>query len=1053
MTVRDFTSTEVDGAWHRVFPAGEAVPGASPAPDPQAPRRARPVYLLVVCGLSLAAVIIAGTVAMLVDLRDRALAASGRELQNTTLILADQTDRAFQAVDLMQASLLERMNALGIASAADYERLMSGHDVHLMLRDKVVGWPHIGSLTLINSQGKLFNFSRFWPLPMIDVTDREFYRALKAEPKLTSFMGEPVRNRATGTWTIHLVRKVAGPNGEFLGLVLGAMELSYFDQYFGTLALGGGSTIRLFRDDGVLLASHPPLDPALARSHDKNGWIPDALAQADGGKIRRMAAADGDMLIVVRRLAHYPFVITASTTTAAALAEWRSAATYILLAAVMLLLVIGAIVRLSIRQIRDYEVLVKARAESDQRMQLDAAINNMPQGLLMFDAFERIVVCNRRYIDMYGLSPDVVKPGCTIYELISHRKAMGSFTGNVEQYLRDLRKALVEKTSQSRTVQTGDGRSIRIIDMRTADGGWVATHEDISEQLKARTELERTQAFLNLVIENVPVTVFVKEAQQQRYVLVNRAAEELWGISRNEVIGKNAYDLFDERTADLIFARDMELLEHTDQLFHTTHQIETPNNGSRLVASRRIAILDKGGKPEYLLGVIEDVTERARADERIKYMAHHDLLTGLSNRALFMEKIEEAGARLRRRGETFAVFMLDLDRFKNVNDSLGHPEGDSLLKETARRLNSTLRETDVLARLGGDEFAILQAGDANQSEAATHLADRIVEIVSEPFDISGNKVNIGTSIGIALAPNDGIEPSELMKKADLALYRTKSEGRNGYRFFDAQMTADADALHQLENDLREALARDELEVYYQPIIDAATRKPIGTEALARWRHPQKGFIPPDQFIPLAEETGLIIPLGEYVLQRACAAAATWPSHISVSVNLSPVQFRKCNLLDVILCTLVETGLPPERLEVEITESVLLENEMEILAVIRQLKNLGVSIALDDFGTGYSSLRYLTNFPFDKIKIDRSFTRDLAKRAECAAIVSAVHALGRGLNIKTTAEGVETEQQFEMLRAAGVNLVQGYLFGRPGPASALDFTSGEAGRPAPAASAA
>ncbi len=740
-----------------------------------------------------------------------------------------------------------------------------------------------------------------------------------------------------------------------------------------------------------------------------------------------------------RLLAICACVVAAASTVAAALAEWPGATIHIAGAAVLLLLVIGAIVLLGVRQLENFEAVVKARVENDQRIALNAAINDMSQGLLMFDAAERIVVCNRRYIEMYGLSPDVVKPGLALRDLLAHRLERGSFTGDVDQYHRNLRAGLAETKAYSCTVQIGDGRSIRIVNQAMANGGWVATHEDITERRKAELELERTKAFLDTVIENVPVTVFVKDVREQRYVLVNRAAEQLWGIPRDEVIGKHALDLFPKQTADLIVARDGELLAHSGQQFHVTHQVETPHNGTRLVELRRIAILDEHGKPEYLLGVVEDVTERARADERIKYMAHHDLLTGLSNRALFMEKIEEAGARLRRRGETFTVFMLDLDRFKNVNDSLGHPEGDSLLKETAQRLKSALRETDVLARLGGDEFAILQAGEANQWEDASSLADRIVEIMTRPYDISGNKVSIGTSIGIALAPADGIEPSELMKKADLALYRMKSEGRNGYRFFDAQMTADADALHRLEHDLREAISRGELEVHYQPIIDVQTCTPIGTEALVRWRHPQRGYIPPDQFIPLAEETGLIVPIGEFVLQRACTDAATWLPHIRVAVNLSLVQFRKGNLLDVILCALVESGLAPERLELEITELVLLENELEILAVIRQLKNLGVSLALDDFGTGYSSLSCLTKFPFDKIKIDKSFTQNMAKRAECAAIVASVRALGRGLNIVTTAEGVETEQQFELLRTAGVNLVQGYLFGRPCPASELDWT--------------
>jgi len=718
--------------------------------------------------------------------------------------------------------------------------------------------------------------------------------------------------------------------------------------------------------------------------------------------------------------------------------EWRAVAAVILLAVAVLMPVLGAVALIGgARRQPDDQAVAAAHAASEQNRPLDAAIDNMTQGLLMFDAAGRVLVCNRRYGEMYGLSPDVAKPGTTVRDLLCRLKETGSFAGDVDRYLDEVRAAVAGETSQNRIVQTADGCSIRIKGLRTADGGWVVTHDDVTEDLQARAELERTQAFLNTVIEHVPVTVFVKDVREQRYVLVNRAAEDLLGISRQGVIGKTAYDLFDERTADTIFCRDSELVGHIGELFHSTHQIETPNNGARLVVSRRIAIVGEGGETEYLLGVIEDVTERTRADERIKYMAHHDLLTGLSNRALFMEKIEEAGARLRRRGETFSVFMLDLDRFKNVNDSLGHPEGDLLLKETARRLKASLRETDVLARLGGDEFAILQSAETHQQEGAVGLADRIIKIISAPFDISGHKVTIGTSIGIALAPKDGVEPSDLMKKADLALYRTKSEGRNGFRFFDPQMTADADALHQLEHDLREAISRGELEVHYQPIIDVKTRKPVGAEALARWRHPEKGFVPPDQFIPIAEETGLIIPIGEWVLKKACADAMTWPPYLKVAVNLSPVQFRKCDLFNIIWCALVESDLPPERLELEFTESVLVENETSVLAMINQLKNLGITMALDDFGTGYSSLRYLTKFPFDKIKIDKSFTQNLTKRAECATIVSAVRALGFDLNIITTAEGVETERQFEMLAKAGVNLVQGYMFGHPCPAAELD----------------
>jgi diguanylate cyclase (GGDEF)-like protein len=388
--------------------------------------------------------------------------------------------------------------------------------------------------------------------------------------------------------------------------------------------------------------------------------------------------------------------------------------------------------------------------------------------------------------------------------------------------------------------------------------------------------------------------------------------------------------------------------------------------------------------------------------------------------------------------------MLDLDRFKDVNDSLGHPAGDALLKEMAQRLRASLRETDVLARLGGDEFAILQGGEADQRDAAIMLAVRIVELVAKPFDLDGRKVSVGTSIGISLAPQDGVDPDDLLKRADLALYRTKAAGRNGFNFFNPDMTAEVDARHRLENELRDALAREQFELHYQPVVDVMTRAPRGAEALIRWRHPTKGLIAPDRFISLAEDTGLIVQLGAWILQKACADAASWPSHIKLAINLSPVQFRKGDLFDLILCALVDSGLPPERLEIEITESVLLENETNYRVVLQQLKNIGITIVLDDFGTGYSSLGYLTTFPVDKIKIDKSFTQGLLERADCAAVVASVLTLARGLDIATTAEGVETEDQFEMLQAAGVNLAQGWLFGRPCPAPELDFAAPPAG---------
>jgi diguanylate cyclase (GGDEF)-like protein len=546
----------------------------------------------------------------------------------------------------------------------------------------------------------------------------------------------------------------------------------------------------------------------------------------------------------------------------------------------------------------------------EQTFRLDMAVNNMSHGLLLFDSSERIVICNRRYIEMYGLSPDVVKTGCRLHDLLQHRQQTGTFAGNIDSYRSTLMADLAQQKITHTHVHLPDGRSIEITNKPLPNGGWLATHRD--------------------------------------------------------------------------------------------------------------------------------TTEQRRSEAKIAYMAHHDVLTGLANRAAVTQRIDEAATRHRRWGEPFSILLLDLDRFKHVNDTLGHPAGDALLREVAARLKTSLRKTDVLGRLGGDEFAIIQASEADQRGAAATFAGRIIDVLSRPFTIEGHEVNIDTSIGIALAPEHAKDPDGLFKMADLALYRAKSTGRGTYCFFSAEMMEAAGARRELETELRRAIQNGELMLYYQPIVSARTRKICAAEALIRWRHPTRGTIAPGQFIAVAEETGLIGPIGEWALAEACTEAARWPDNIKLAVNLSPVQFRKANLGEVVSSALARSGLPPSRLELEITETALIERASECMPLLRQFKTLGITIALDDFGTGYSSLSQLTMFPFDKIKIDTSFIRSMTKRADCAAIISATLMLANSLNIATTAEGVETEDQYKILRLAGVTALQGYLFKRPGPACELDF---------------
>jgi diguanylate cyclase (GGDEF)-like protein len=412
-------------------------------------------------------------------------------------------------------------------------------------------------------------------------------------------------------------------------------------------------------------------------------------------------------------------------------------------------------------------------------------------------------------------------------------------------------------------------------------------------------------------------------------------------------------------------------------------------------------------------------------------MAHHDALTRLPNRIRFREELEEGLARAHS-DEALAVLCLDLDNFKSVNDTLGHPVGDALLKVVAERLLEAAGETSTVARLGGDEFAIVQTG-ASQPVGATVLAQHLIETIAAPYEIDGHSVVIGTSIGIAVAPNDGTDPDAILKNADLALYRAKAEGRGIYRFFEAAMDASMQARRLLELDLRSALGRDQFELVYQPLVDLTTADVKGFEALLRWRHPERGLVSPAEFIPLAEEIGLINQIGAWVLRRACAEAATWPGHLTVAVNLSPVQFTSRTLVLDVVTALGSSNLAPRRLELEITEAVLLHDTDATLATLTHLKQLGVHISMDDFGTGYSSLSYLRKFPFDKIKIDQSFIRDLSSTPESMAIVRAVAGLGRSLGISTTAEGVETIEQLRTVKAEGCTQVQGYLLSRPLPA--------------------
>ena len=875
----------------------------------QAFARSGPIRWLVVGGALLIAAIAVGAVLMGQNFRERALRNSARELENTVLMLAHHFDQQLQDFSVIQKDFVDQVRAGGIDGAEDFRKRLSGPEIHRRLRAKIEALPYLGGVNVVDADGNLINTSTTWPAPSVNVADRPYFRTFRYDPNAPELLVEPLHSRISGAWTILIVRKIASSNGAFIGAIGRGIEPANFERFFETVALGPSATIAMLHRDGTLLARYPRSGELTGRNFKNGSFEQQRVFGLDHFSGRFVSPVDNeDRLIATRMLPHFPILISATMTREAALKDWREQILILISVAGASALAIAGVLIAIVRKL-----LAQHRASRErltlEKQRLDRAVNNMTQGLLLFNADRRLVVCNQRYIEMYGLSADVVKPGCSFRDIIAHRKATGSFAGDVDDYvarvLRDVghRHAMV--------VETSDGRSIQIQNEPLADGGWVATHED--------------------------------------------------------------------------------------------------------------------------------VTERRRIEEKITHLAHYDALTDLPNRAMFHDHLRRELSRIAG-GEELAVHYIDIDEFKGVNDALGHLVGDELLKSVAAKLRACAGPHDFVARLGGDEFAVVQSGVISLDQV-DELVARVFGAIRTPIDCMGHHLTSDASIGIALAPRHGTALDQILKNADMAMYAAKAAGRRTHRFFEPEMDAKVRERRQLEIDLRHAIvqARTEgggdggLEVHYQPCLGLKDDRITGCEALLRWRHPERGMVSPAEFIPIAEDTGLINEIGEWVLATACRDAATWPDDIRLAVNVSPVQFKSGTLALKIMAALSASRLPASRLELEITEAVLIRDDDAALAILHQLRAIGVRIALDDFGTGYSSLSYLHRFPFDKIKIDRCFVSDIAGPDGSASIVQAVVNLAAARRMTTTAEGVETEEQQRLLRALGCSEMQGYLFSAAKPA--------------------
>ncbi|OPY95935.1 diguanylate cyclase [Bradyrhizobium sacchari] len=858
--------------------------------------RGAPLTWLTAGGFVLMLATAIGTALTVDRFRQNAIESGRDSLESAVRLLARHFDREFEDFAVLQKSIIAELESHGIASADVFRSEMGTLAMHEVLRAKASAWSDVAGANVFDASGILINSSRRWPVANVSVADRDYFNRLKNDP-IAEEEVEVVPGRLGNGPAIVFARRVSGPRGEFLGIVSRALAPEQLEAFFASTGLGEESSIAMHHQNGQLLARIPHVDAMIGQNFRQG--TPEQMAVFERTFVTTQLASpiDGkDRIVASRLLTGEPLVVVATRSLDATLATWRTQTKFFVTVAVTSIGLLVLTLFLIFRQVTHRLSLEKQR--------LDTAMNTMSQGLLMFDQDERLIVCNRRYIEMYGLSTDVVKPGAHFRDVIQHRHDTGSFDGDVDAYCDGILGS-VEQT-HSTIVETGDGRLIEIKNQPGAAGGWLATHDD--------------------------------------------------------------------------------------------------------------------------------VTERIRANERIAHMAHYDALTDLPNRVLMRGHLERRVAELHH-GKPFAILYIDVDEFKGVNDSLGHEVGDELLRQVASRLRACVSGNDLVARLGGDEFAIVKAGTSDHAEL-TVLAESILNALRVPVNCKGQEVPTDASIGIAVAPEHGDNLDDLLKRADLAMYAAKSEGRGTFRIFVPEYDAKARMRRQLELDLRQALARGEFEVHYQPLVDLAADVVTGCEALLRWRHPERGMVSPADFIPVAEDTGLIGEIGEWVLRQACAEAAGWPDNIHIAVNVSPVQFRSRSLALKVAAALADSGLAPRRLELEITETVLIRDDEEALTILQQLRELGVRIALDDFGTGYSSLSYLHRFPFDKIKIDRSFISDIGEPEDSSPIVQAVVHMAAARHMATTAEGVETEAQREVLRQLGCSQMQGWLFSPAVPAAKL-----------------
>jgi diguanylate cyclase (GGDEF)-like protein len=825
---------------------------------------------------------------------------------NLTRGMTAQTSRMLGKVDSSLQMLADGLGVSEIANAELVRTKLRTEETASLLRERLAQIPGVISLTLVDESGHLASSAGGAAPAEINLSKTEFFAALADHADPGPFVSAPERDAARGVWVVRIARSLTDARNQFAGILLASLSLDEWEDFY-RVAMPPHRALTVMRPDGLVILQYPRIgEPTNVKAEGLT-----ALKFSKAGCTTFHGAdltATTPVVAGVCNLKNMPLLIESSALEADALAGWNIERLWLILGGVLASFGVVALLRIFANQVdrlkrSELSLAEEKREAQTAHRQLDVALSNIPQGVCFFDSHNRLVVSNRRYAEIYRLREDLVRPGALMKEIVSQFDAtVGIRNSGIDEHVKALSAIARGNDEQPLVLELNDGRTIAIQVRPMTDGGWIATHEDI--------------------------------------------------------------------------------------------------------------------------------TERRKAEQQIAFLAKHDTLTGLANRSLLLDLIEKARNEAKR-GQKFALMFLDLDRFKAVNDTLGHGVGDALLRQVAERLVALVGDGGAVARLGGDEFVVLQYEFSHLDELVK-LARRIVETIAAPYAIADHEIVIGVSVGVEIAGAKPATAEALLKHADTALYMAKSQGRGTFRFFEPEMDQQLRGRDHLEDDLRRALAERQFELEYQPIVDAASGEVTAFEALLRWNHPERGRLTPADFLAVAEDCGLIVPIGEWVIQQACWQAAQWPNHIRIAINLLAPQFRAVGIVPLIRETIAATDIRPERLEFEVGEAVLLQNNERNRAILRQLQDVGVGLVLTDFGAGYSSLSYLCDFPVNRVKIQRSFIRDLTTRSDAAFFLRATVDLCRNLGILVTAEGVESLEQLALLLDEGCGLLQGYFIGRPGP---------------------